>query len=189
MADYELYNSETAPEGAQQTLKGIEGKYGFVPNLFAGLAESPESLNALLGFYDNFGKTSLSPTESQVVTITASVLNGCEFCVAAHTTIAKGAGVSEEVLNAIRNGEAQQDAKLNALAEFTKLVVTNRGWVSDEDVQAFLNAGYTKAQALEVVAGVALKTFTNYANHIMHTPVNEEFKDNLWHAPEGSKAA
>jgi alkylhydroperoxidase family enzyme len=86
-------------------------------------------------------------------------------------------------LNALRNGTPIADKKLQSLHEFTRKVVESRGFVSDADVDMFINAGYTKANILDVVAGVALKVMSNYTNHITKTPVDDFAKKNVWIHP------
>ena len=55
-----------------------------------------------------------------------------------------------------------QDRKLEALRTFATTVVDKRGWVSDDDGAAFLSAGYTYAQILEIILAASLKTLSNY---------------------------
>ncbi|MEM7493186.1 MAG: carboxymuconolactone decarboxylase family protein [Pseudomonadota bacterium] len=180
MAKFDLHTPETAPEGARDFIAGIEKKMGFVPSLYAVFAENPTVLNAYTQLADQLGKSGLSPLEQQVVTITASVENECHFCVAAHTTISEGAGLDLDVIYAVREDRAIDDPKLEALRQFTKKTVIDRGFVSDADVDAFLDAGYTRSDVLAVILGVAMKVITNYTNHVAETPVNEAFAKHAW---------
>lgn len=182
MSLYPFHTPDSAPEAARATLKEAERKLGFVPNLYAGLANAPAALEGYLAISACFDKSSLTPTERQVVLLTASVVNGCEFCVAAHSLIAKGmVGVPAEVVAALREGQEPADARLAALTAFIRAVVEERGWVADHPAfKRFLDAGYTPAQALEVVLGVAQKTLSNYANHLLGTPLNPAFESERW---------
>jgi len=91
------------------------------------------------------------------------------------------AGVPEDVVTALRAGKEPADAKLAALAAFTLAVVKDRGWVADSPALArLLAAGYSKEQALEVVLGVVQKTLSNYANHLLKTPLNSQFESERW---------
>ncbi|MEL7028192.1 MAG: carboxymuconolactone decarboxylase family protein [Pseudomonadota bacterium] len=147
---------------------------------------------ALLGTYLDvsglLSKTSLTPTEQQVVLLSASYENECHYCMAAHTTVAKGAGVAADVLEAIRAGQPIDDAKLEALRRFTALVTVNRGWVDEAEVEALLAAGYDRRTILDVILGVSLKTISNYVNHFADTPVDDAFAANAW-TPPGKEAA
>ncbi|TAM40566.1 MAG: carboxymuconolactone decarboxylase family protein, partial [Burkholderiaceae bacterium] len=103
--------------------------------------------------------------------------NGCGFCAAGHTAIArKKLGLPEEVIAALRNTQALRDPKLNALALFTVAVLEQKGRVSDAELSAFLKAGYSQANVLEVVLGVSLATLCNYANNLAQTPINAELQ-------------
>ena len=177
-----LQTTATAPAASRPLLEGAEKAFGFVPNLLANLANAPAALEGYLSLSKIYGKTSLSATEQQVVSLAASVDNGCDYCVAAHTTIGQGQKIEASVLEALRNDQPLADGKLEALRRFAKAVVRERGWVSEADQAAFLAAGYTAAQALEVVLGVSMKTLSNYTNHLTGTPLDAAFQGNAWQA-------
>jgi hypothetical protein len=40
---------------------------------------------------------------------------------------------------------------------FTRTLLEQRGFVAEADLAAFLNAGYTRAQVIEVLLGVGMK--------------------------------
>ena len=187
MAKFQLHTPETSPEGARDFITGVNKKMGFVPSLYAVFAENPTVLNAYNQLSDQLGQSGLTPLEQQIVTITASVENECHFCVAAHTTISEGAGLDLDAIYAVREDRAIDDPKLEALRLFTKKTVIDRGFVSDADVDAFIAAGYTRANVLAVILGVALKVISNYTNHVAETPVNEAFEKHSW-SPEGKTA-
>lgn len=176
MTDFTIHTQETAPDAAKELLAGVQKKFGMIPNLMGEMAEAPNVLKGYLDLAANTGAGTLNATELQTIQITTSRIQGCEYCVAAHSTVAKGQKVPQDVLDAIRSGGKITDAKLQALHDFTIAINEKEGWASDTDVKAFLSAGYTKGQVLEVVMSVALKLFTNYANHILHTPVDAAFQ-------------
>lgn len=181
-----LHTVETAPEAARPLLEGVKQANGFIPNILASMGGSPATLEGYLALSKIYGKTSFSPTEQQVISFTASIDNGCTYCVAAHTTMSQAQKIDAAVLDALRSGQALSDPKLEALRNFTLAVVRDRGWVSDDDQAAFLAAGYTPANALEVVLGVTLKTLTNYTNHLFETPLDAPFQPNAWSAPQSA---
>lgn len=182
MINFQFHTEQTSPEKAKKVLAGAQEQLGFVPNLYAGLANAPAALDAYMSLSDHFGKSSLKPIEQQVVLLVTSIENGCEFCVAAHSLIAKKmVMVPEEIVNALRDGGLPDDSKLAALAEFTRAVVLERGWIKNHpSFKAFLDAGYQPEQALDVVLGVTQKTLSNYANHLLETPLNEAFEGERW---------
>lgn len=188
MTDFQTYSLDTAPDKSKDVLETVNKAYGFVPHLLGTMAEAPALAEAYLALGKFFGKTSFNETERQVIALAVSRSNGCEYCVAAHSTIAKMGKVDEAVIDAIRDDEAIADAKLEALRQFTTQVVEKRGWLDDDDVGAFLDAGYERQQVFEVILGVGMKTMSNYTNHIASTRLDDAFADGEWHAPESRVA-
>lgn len=180
MSDFKIHTTETAPEGSKEILVGAQKSLGFIPNLYSIMAEAPATLKAYNGLSDNFEKSSLSPTEKQIVLLSTSYVNECNYCVAVHSTVAQMQKIDRSVVDSIRNGSPITDAKLESLKKFTNLVVEKRGWVDQQEIEDFLSAGYSKAQLLEVIVGIAQKTLSNYINHIVKTPLDDAFEPNKW---------
>ena len=185
---YTIHTVESAPEGSREALAKAQGHYGFIPNLLGVLAEAPAAVNGYVTLSGIFAESSLSPVEQQVVVLSISVENGCDYCVAAHSGAARMAEVPEYVLAALREGGPLPDPKLEALSVFTKLVVINRGKLAESQVQDFIAAGYSKAQVLEVITAVAVKTISNYANHIADTPLDGALESLRWSPPQNLQA-
>lgn len=177
---FPVHTAETAPPGAAATLAAVHRANGFIPNLYGVMAGAPSLLKGYLAVADQFAEGSLTPTEQQVIALSVSVTNGCEYCVAAHTVIAGMQRVPDDVVAAIREGRTLQNARLEALRQFTNAVVTERGHPSAATVSAFLAAGFEEAQILEVILGVGMKTMSNYVNHIAQTPLDAGFTRALW---------
>lgn len=174
---------ESAPDASRDLLKSAGSKFGFVPNLLGMFANAPALLEGYLTLAAIFDKASLSPVERQIVLLAASFENGCEYCMAAHTAIAGMQKVDQAVIGALRDGQPIADAKLEALRSFTAEAVRTRGWPSAETVARFTGAGYTPAQALEVILGIGVKTLSNYANHLAATPLDAAFAPVKWSKP------
>lgn len=183
MADFAVYSETDAPEGARDRLAGAKKSLGFVPNLFGTFAEAPVALEAYQTLGGIFDKSSFTATERQIVRLSSSFVNECHYCMAAEAAVSNLQKVDADIVAALREGRPLADPKLETLRRFTAQVTERRGWVSDEDVQAFLNAGYTRANVLEVIVGVAQKVLSNYTNHIAKTPLDEPFKPLAWTKP------
>lgn len=175
MSLFTKHTVETAPEGASEVLEKVVERYQFIPNLASYVAESPVSLDAVMALSQAFDKTSLTPQEQQVVLLTVSTLNGCAYCKTVHTALGNMQGVDRNIINATLSMETLPDPKMNALSEFTRSIVEEKGWVNEDKVNRFLAAGYSRGQVFEVVMGVSLKTFTNYCNHLAGAEPNSEF--------------
>lgn len=187
MTDYTIYNATNAPEGARETLEGVQKGMGFIPNLMGTMAEAPSLLKAYLQLSDLLAKTSLSPQEQRLLTLSISTENDCGYCVAAEGMLAhKVAKVPMEHIEAVRENRPLSDVKLNAFVNFAREVVSSRGHPAENITAAFLAAGYTNQSVLEVILGASLKTISNYTNHIANTPIDNAFAD---YVPKTAEAA
>jgi len=183
MTQFTLHTLETAPAEAQANLAAAKKKMGFVPNLFAKMAESPALLEAYLTLDGILAKTSLSPVEQQAALLAISADNQCNFCVAAHTGGIKQAGADDALVEDLRSLQSPNDPKLAALVRFARHLNTTRGWAEQAELDAFMSAGYAQQQALELIIACALKTLSNYTNHMAETPLNDELAALAWEAP------
>lgn len=174
---------EANSEGvANKILSNVKSNMGMIPNLFAYMANNPALLKSYLEVEENFRKYSgFSSIEQEVVLLSISVENACTYCVAAHSFIAKNQSqVPDEVVQHIRNKEAIKDAKLDALQKLTIEIVKTNGYPSQELVNAFKNQNYTDENYLGILTGIALKSMSNYFNHMNKTPLDDTFADFKW---------
>lgn len=177
-----LKTAEDAAPDAKALLEGAHKKMGFVPNMYKAMANSSGLLSAYLQGYDVFRSNSdFSPAEQEVIFLTISRINGCEYCMAAHSFLAEAmSGVPADVTTAIRDGSSVPEAKLSALSHFVEVMVLTRGLPDSVDVETFLSAGYEEQDILEIILAIAVKTISNYTNHIFHTEVDEAFSKHTW---------
>ncbi len=171
MARIQPLSTTDAPEASRPLLEGVQKKLGMIPNLYATLAHSPAALSATLGFGQNLSEGSLSAGEREQIALLTGQTNSCDYCLAAHTAIGKSVGLTEAETLAAREGRSD-DPKSQALLDFTNAILKQRGFVETPQLEAFRAAGFTDAQALEVVAAVAQNVLTNYANHLAETAVD-----------------
>ena len=180
MTEFDVHTKETAPTESAELLASAEKAYGFIPNLLGVMAESPATLGAYLAIGQLFEKSSFSSTEQQIVILTTSRFNECDYCMAAHTVIAGMQKVPADIVEAIRDDRPIDDPRLEALRIFTRTIVEKRAHLSSADIAAFLAADYTKEQVLEVIFGVSFKTLSNYVNHVAETPLDDAFAVQAW---------
>ena len=184
MKQFKIYTTETAPEKAKETLQLANKKFNMIPNVLGCLAESPETLKAYMSLSQLFEEGTFTPLEKQVVLLTVSFENDCQYCMAAHTAVAKMSSTPDKVINQIRSGHPISIPKLEALRNFTILVTQKKGELSPFELKGFFDAGFTKAQVFEVILGVALKNISNYANHVVNTPLDQAFEPFKWEHPD-----
>lgn len=158
---------------------------GMVPHMYLRIGVSPGALETYRLGYERFRKESgFTAGEQEVVFLTISFENGCEYCMAAHSVIADTSSrLPREVTDAIRDGTDIVDPRLRALATLTRAVLLKRGRPSAADVETFLAAGYAERQILEIVLAIAVKTISNYANHLFATPLDPQFARRAWTLP------
>ena len=168
---------ETAPEASRPLLEKTRKSYKFIPNMYGTFANSPVLLEGYLGLEGVFEKGSLTAAERHLVLLAASIENDCNYCVAAHSTVLKSfLRVPAAVVSAVRSNLPLTDPKSNALVALTREIVAHRGHVKAETIENFLAAGYRKDQILEVLIGVALKTISNYTDHISPNELDQAFR-------------
>ncbi len=188
MSEFKVHTVDTAPEQSVAFLQEAQQAFGFVPNLIGVFAESPAVVEAYLTLSRIFDKSSLSPVERQVAILSISRINECDYCMASHSVIASMQKVPANVIQAIRNDHPIVDAKLEALRMFAATLIEKHGWLSEDDVTAFRSAGYSHGQILEVVLAASLKTLSNYANHLVETPLDDAFASRAWQPIKNSAA-
>lgn len=164
-------NKDNADPATANLLGTVKKKLGIVPNIIATMANSTAVANAYLGFSQSLSGGSLPARLREQIALVVGETNNCDYCVAAHTALGKGAGLTEAETCDARRAQAK-DEKEEAALVFAQKVVSERGWVSDEDVQRVRQAGYTDGEIGEIVANVALNIFTNYFNHVAGTEVD-----------------
>lgn len=180
MTDFTMHTEESAPEASKALLAHSKKAFGRIPGLHAIMAEAPGLLEAYKTAHELVINSSFDKDEITVLWQSVNVEHACQYCVPAHTGIAMSMGVSNEISEALRNQTPLPNARLEALRTFTLSVVRNRGFVDDSAVQAFLDAGFSRRQILEVILGVSQKVMSNYTNHLANTPVDAPFRKLAW---------
>ncbi len=162
---------EDAPAASRSLLEAVKKQLGVVPNLFRLVANSSAALEGYLGLSGALAKGKLPAATRERIALAVAEINGCGYCLSAHTYLAKNlAKLDDAEIAANRNG-ASNDPKADAAIRFAAKVTTARGHVSDEDVRAVKAAGYDDAQVIEIVQHVALNTWTNYLNEVAKTEI------------------
>lgn len=167
---------ESAPERSRPILESAEKAYGFVPNLLGMLANSPLALETYFTVSGIFSRSRFDATEQHVILQTVNAVNACHYCLPVHARIAKGNGVDDAIDASVRElRPIEGDTRLEALRVMTEALVRTGGHPDEGTVAAFLEAGFDGSQLLEILVGIALKTISNYTNHLVRTPVDEAF--------------
>ena len=161
-----------APEASRPVLEAIQKQIGSVPNIFRLVSTSPAALNGLTALQGALGKGKLPPAPRERIALTMAEANGCDYCLSAHTyTGTKFAKLDDSEIEANRRGTST-DPKAAAAVEFARALVDSRGSVAAGEIEKVRAAGYGDADILEIIAHVALNTFTNYVNEALGTEID-----------------
>jgi uncharacterized peroxidase-related enzyme len=163
---------EAAPEAARPLLDGVKAQLGSVPNLFRVLANSPAALGGYLGLNGALAKGALDARTRERIALAIAEVNGCGYCLAAHTFIGTRLAKLDAAEIAANRAGRSNDAKADAAVRFAVAVAQSRGHVGDEALAAIRAAGWTDAEILEITVHVALNTLTNYVNEVAGTEVD-----------------
>lgn len=176
---------ETADPISRMILESTQKAIGMIPNMYGLMSNNPALLDAYRSSYDTFrANAGFTPAEQEVVLLSVSYENNCDYCMAAHSFVGDNmSNVPIEVTEAIRNNTEIPNSKLKALSLFTRAMTTKRGNPTQVDIDSFIAAGYTTEHILGVITGIGVKTMSNYFNHVFKTPVDQVFKDRTWVKP------
>ncbi|MBI1363549.1 MAG: carboxymuconolactone decarboxylase family protein [Proteobacteria bacterium] len=156
---------------ANALLGAVKSALGAELNIFGAMANAPAVLEGYLGFNKALGSGTLPAQLREQLALTTAGYNGCNYCASAHTFMGSRQGLSKEETTANLSGTAS-DGKVQAALDFARKVIDNRGHVADSDVDTIRQAGFTDEELVEIVAHVALNTFTNYFNEVFKTDID-----------------
>ncbi len=183
--------SDGTSEEIKTIFENTKKAIGMVPNMYKNMGNSTGLLATYKFGYDHFRQNSgFTKAEQEVVFLTISFENGCDYCMGAHSMLADmSSKVPVHVTDAIREGAPVSDPKLGALSVFTAVMVNKRGRPEQDDVEKFLAAGFIENHILEIILAIAVKTISNYSNHIFQTPLDAPFKMREWSAYKVARKA
>jgi uncharacterized peroxidase-related enzyme len=157
--------AEQVPADCKLTLEGFTKNIGFTPNMMATFAQSPIAFNAWAALLGSLSKV-LDVKTRDSIGLAVSEVNGCNYCLTVHSFTADHMAKlpANEIILA-RKGHAS-DPRRDAAVQFARKVIEARGNVSDADLKAVRDAGYTDANVMEIVALVAMYSLTNFFNNV-----------------------
>jgi len=180
MSNYPIHTIASAPEKSKPALEWLRQAFGVLPNLPAVIANSPKLINSLVALFQQVHSPGLTEAENQIVLLTDAVTNSSKYAVAFHTALALQQGISSKETDAIRERRLPADKRFAALSALAKAFIEKRGHVSEQELDSFIAAGFTKEQILEVIAIVAASTITNYTGTIANPPLEHAFQQHAW---------
>lgn len=165
------------PQISLEILNDTRKKMGFVPNMYQSMAPNAALLEGYILAYNSFRSNSgFDSVEQEVIFLSVAYTNSCEYCVSVHSFVAdQWSKVPPEITDAIREGRALPNEKLDALSKITQSMTRNRGFISQEEVDEFLAQGYSAVHILGIISAIGIKTMSNYSNHLTQPELDEVF--------------
>lgn len=169
---FPAHTLDTAPADARRVMTASADRLGYLPAAVAKMATSPRLLDGFLKMSALFETATLDQLSREVLIMTVSTRNECHICIAMHTAKLTALNAAPEVISALREQRPLPDPRLAALQEFTLAVLDTAGDVSDEQMNAFLEHGYTAEHALEAVLGIGTYTLSTLGNRLTRAPLD-----------------
>ena len=161
MANIQVPTRDQVDATAQGIFDNLKKQLGTVPNLYATIGYSSEALSSFLAFSGNAGKASFTAKEIEAIKLAVSQVNSCEYCLAAHTTLGKIAGFTEDETFSLRTATIE-DPRLNSITTLAKEIAENRGKATSATIDRFFDQGFDEKALIDLIATVTAVTFTNY---------------------------
>lgn len=182
---FTYHTQDTAPDASKSQIDQTVAEFGGLISLHALFAESPVTYETYHKAFGLFLKhSSFTPLEAQVVFMTSNFINRCHYCMAGHTMMMKRAGMPDDVIEDLREGRKLANPKLAALQSYARELLEKRGHIGDDRLQAFLDAGYNRKAALDVLTGLAAKLISNFTNALAHTRLDRGMDKYAWVHPD-----
>jgi uncharacterized peroxidase-related enzyme len=164
-------NETSAPEATKPILAKLKQAVGMVPNVYATIGHSPGSLASVLAWGEAITRGALSKSEVEQLNLHISELNGCGYCVSAHSALGARAGLSPEAIQAARSGTGANERE-NAILAFARRVVRTGGSRAGTDLARLREAGVGDGEVIDILAVVALNVFRNAVNIVAETEID-----------------
>ena len=180
MEKFSVYTIDSAPDASKPSLRDVQARFGAIPNLAGAMALSPVLIKAFVPIFDQVHGGSFSEQQIQTVLLTDAVTNVSTWAVALHTALGLKAGLGAQDVEAIRSGKLPTDKKLSALSKLARTLIEKRGRLADQDIESFLEAGFTRELLLEVITIVAASTITNYTGSVTKPRLEDWLQVHAW---------
>lgn len=162
MRGLHLIQSEIATGETASLLTEVQQTLGVTPNMAKAMANSPAALKGYLDFSSALAGGCLPEAVRVRVALLVAQENRCDYCLSTHTYLGtKLTGLTQAEATGARRGEAEDAVAAAALA-FAAALVRGQGAITDGELVAARDGGLSDGQIVEVIAHVALNTFTNY---------------------------
>ncbi len=157
----------------------MQEKSGFVPNVFLALAHRPDEFRAFFAYHDALMEKEggLTKAEREMIVVTTSGANNCQYCVVAHGAIlrirAKNPLVADQV--AVNHRKADITPRQRAMLDFGMKVALGSAAIEDADFAPLREHGFSDEDIWDIAAIAAFFAMSNRLANFASIRPNEEF--------------
>jgi len=164
---------ETVPKESREPLERIQARLRGRLNIHRTMAASP----VVIAAYDALGgvireRGTFDSATREAIALSVAEINGCEYCLAAHTGLGRRAGLSPDTMRAIRRGDPSGDSRRDAMTAVAREAALDSGSVTESTWTAALAADWSADELTEAFVHIIANVFTNYFNHYAHTQLD-----------------
>lgn len=176
---YPVPDLQDLPADMRERILAVQEKAGFVPNVFLALAHRPDEFRAFFDYHDALmlRDGGLSKAEREMIVVATSGANHCQYCVVAHGAIlriyAKNPLVADQVTLNYR--EADISDRQKAMLAFALKVATDSVSITDDDLDALAEHGFSREDAWDIGAIAAFFALSNRMANLTAMRPNPEF--------------
>ena len=176
---YPVPDINELPEDLRDRILGVQKKAGFVPNVFLTLAHRPDECRAFFDYHDALmsREGGLSKAEKEMIVVSTSGANSCQYCVVAHGAIlriyARDPLVADQV--AINFRKADITARQTAMLYFADKVAQDSAALEDRDYEALRDHDFSDEDIWDIGAITAFFALSNRMANLIGMRPNDEF--------------
>ena len=176
---YPVPELDELPEDLRDRIVAVQEKAGFVPNVFLALAHRPNECRAFFDYHDALmlRDGGLSKAEREMIVVSTSGANDCQYCVVAHGAIlriyAKNPLVADQV--AINFRKADITDRQRAMLTFAEKVALNSAALEEADYEAVRSHGFDDEDIWDIGAIAAFFALSNRMANLTAMRPNDEF--------------
>ena len=176
---FPLPDINTLPDDLKNKILEVQDKSGFIPNVFLALAHRPEEFRAFFSYHDALmnKESGISKGEREMIVVATSALNDCLYCVVAHGAILRIREKNSLIADQLATNYKKADItdRQRAMLDFAVKVSRHANTISDEDIQALAQHGFSDQDVWDIGSIAAFFALSNRLANMANIRPNEEF--------------
>ncbi|MBK1873914.1 peroxidase-related enzyme [Marinobacter sp. 1-3A] len=170
---------DAMPDDIRKRILAVQEKSGFIPNVFLVLAHRPAEFRAFFDYHDALMEkdSNLTKGEREMIVVTTSSLNQCQYCVVAHGAILrireKNPMIADQV--AVNYRKADISDRQKAMLDFAVKVSQRAEEVCDDDFAELHRHGFTDEDIWDISGVASFFGLSNRMANVTSMRPNAEF--------------